>query len=367
MIASLNKKDKTILFILLFVAILLIRLDIFSEVIKSAVNLLAPLGIGVGIAFLLNRPMLFFERIFNGRIQQQRPKMIRGASVLLSYIFFILVLMLIVSFVVPQLIGSITQFYNNLDQYTRNFNMFLDQISAFSGIQTIDFDQVTNYLRKLSGDQVSTFLPWLFSWTRNTLSSLFTFLIAMAISVYLLIGKETILGICKQMVAVYTSQSIYRKVSYVYHIVLEIFNKYVVGQLLEACILGVLCYIGMKIFRFDYALLISVMIGITALIPIVGAYIGGGLSVFILVLISPLQALLFLVYLIVLQQLENNLIYPHVVGSSLGLPPILVLLSISIGGGLFGLTGMLLAVPVTAVMFSLIKNDVAQRTESNKT
>ena len=138
----------------------------------------------------------------------------------------------------------------------------------------------------------------------------------------------------------------------------DIFSRYLIGQVTEACILGGLCFVGMKIFRFDYAILISTLIAVTALIPVVGAWIGGGVSFLLLGLVSPINAVMFLIYLTILQQLENNLIYPRVVGSSIGLPGIWVIFAVTVGGGLFGFVGIMLSVPTMSVIYTLIRENV---------
>ena len=139
------------------------------------------------------------------------------------------------------------------------------------------------------------------------------------------------------------------------------FHSFIVGQCLDAVILGTLCIIGMSIFRFPYAMMIGCLVGFTALIPIAGAYIGAAVGAFMIFTVSPLQALLFIVFLVILQQLEGNLIYPKVVGASIGLPGIYVLAAITIGGGVMGIPGMLLGVPVTAALYKLVKDNMAKR------
>ena len=141
----------------------------------------------------------------------------------------------------------------------------------------------------------------------------------------------------------------------------DTFTKYVNGQMVEACILGGLCFVGMCVFRFDYAPLISVAVGVFALIPIAGAYLGAVLAVLLLVMIDPLEAVWFLVFLVALQQLEGNLIYPRVVGTSMGLPGIWVLAAVTVGGSLMGLVGMVVSVPLAAVAYTLLKRDLRAR------
>ena len=142
------------------------------------------------------------------------------------------------------------------------------------------------------------------------------------------------------------------------------FRRFLVGQCTEAVILGLLCMAGMLLFRFPYATMVGALIGFTALIPVAGAYIGAGVGAFMIFTVSPVKALLFLVFIVVLQQLEGNLIYPKVVGSSIGLPGIWVLAAVTVGGGILGIFGMLLAVPLAAACYQMVREDVRKRTAS---
>ena len=151
---------------------------------------------------------------------------------------------------------------------------------------------------------------------------------------------------------------IYEKILHVLDVVNESFHKYIVGQCTEAIILGVLCTIGMLIFGFPYATMVGALVAFTALIPVAGAYIGAGVGAFMIMTVDPLKAVLFLVYIVILQQLEGNIIYPRVVGSSIGLPGIWVLAAITVGGGVMGIFGMLLGVPLAAVAYKLLREDV---------
>lgn len=356
------KISRNFLLTAIILLIFLLRIDIFSQYIFSFVKLLSPLLIGVGIAFILNKPVILFERFFS-RKQNKKTKLHRVLAIIAAYAVFILFLLGITSFVVPQLISSANAFYQNLGRYQNNLENMLLFLEEQFGVAGINIDEFANSIVSWLSKTATTILPNLLSWTSSFLSVVVTAAFAIVISFYLLYGKEHNLQILRNIVYHYGGPKFYKKVQYVYHITIDVFNKYVVGQLTEACILAILCYIGMKIFRFDYSLIISVLIGVTALVPIVGAYVGGGIAFFLLLIISPVKAILFLVYLIVLQQLENNFIYPHVVGTSLGLPPLLVILAIILGGGLFGFVGMLIGVPIMAIIYTLIKNDLARRME----
>ena len=196
----------------------------------------------------------------------------------------------------------------------------------------------------------------------NIASSLFSFaaqaLIGFIFAMYLLLNKEKVLGQFNKLFRVYLKDKVRDKMEYFFAVANETFKSYIVGQCTEAVILGVLCAIGMLIFGFPYAGMTGAVIGVTALIPVAGAYIGAAVGAFMICTVSPLKAVLFIVYIVVLQQLEGNLIYPKVVGSSIGLPGMWVLAAVTIGGGIMGIPGMLFGVPLAATLYKLLRADV---------
>lgn len=194
----------------------------------------------------------------------------------------------------------------------------------------------------------------------SVFSGIVTVLVALIFSIYLLLDKEKIISQVKRLISTYIPNGD-KKIFYVLHTLNDSFHRFIVGQCTEAVVLGVLCMIGMAVFRFPYAMMIGVLIGFTALIPVAGAYIGAGVGAFMILTESPIQAVLFLIFIVVLQQVEGNLIYPKVVGNSIGLPGIWVLAAITIGGGLMGVMGMLLAVPIVATIYRLLQADVRKR------
>lgn len=196
----------------------------------------------------------------------------------------------------------------------------------------------------------------------NALSSVFSgvvmALMSVIFSIYLLLGKDTLGKQADRVMRHYLKTGWYKKIKYVLSVLNDCFHKYIVGQCTEAVILGMLCALGMVLLKLPYASMIGALIGFTALIPVAGAYIGGAVGAVMIFSVSPVQALIFLVYLVVLQQLEGNLIYPKVVGASMGLPGIWVLAAVTIGGGIMGVGGMLLSVPIAATVYQLIKDDM---------
>lgn len=192
-------------------------------------------------------------------------------------------------------------------------------------------------------------------------STLTTLVISLIFAIYILASKEKLGNQVSRIMKTYIKPSWGEKIMYVARVVDNSFHKFIVGQCSEAVILGVLCIVCMMIFRFPYATMIGAFVGFTALIPVAGAYIGAGVGALMILTVSPTKALFFLVFIVVLQQLENNLIYPKVVGASIGLPGIWVLTAIILGGGLLGIGGMLIGVPIVSVIYQLLKQDVQKK------
>ena len=198
----------------------------------------------------------------------------------------------------------------------------------------------------------------------NIVSFLFNIIMAIVISANILVYKEKLINQISRTVKVGLPR-FYDKLARLAVVTADTFRRYISGQCIEALILGSLCYIGMLIFRFDYALLISTVIAVTALIPVAGAYIGGAVAFILLAIISPIKAVMFIVYLVILQQIETNLIYPRVVGSSLELPGIWVIFAVTVGGGALGILGIMFAVPVMSVVYKFMREAVVKR-ENNQ-
>lgn len=208
---------------------------------------------------------------------------------------------------------------------------------------------------------MDTIAPQIIEVTGNIISGFTTFFIALVLTVYMLYWKERLLKQLKRVVNCYIPSNINVYVKEVYNSVVTVFADYISGQCIEALILGSLCFIGMTILRLDYAAMISMVIAVTALVPILGAYVGGAIGVILLLFISPRKAIIFLIFLVILQQVEGNFIYPKVVGRKIGLPAMWVLLALCVGGKWKGIIGMLVSVPITAVLYRLIKQDLKRK------
>lgn len=347
---------------LIFVAL---QFNALWGIFLNVLGIFNPLFIGLAIAFILSRPCAFFRRHLENTLGKTKlKKLCIPIAVLLSYLIFVVIVATVVSIVIPQLVMSIQTFASNLSSYVSQAQVWINAIVEQFHLETFDLTKLDAVLKNLLSGTLSALsntVPQLVSLTSGIFSVAITACLAFVFSAYMLAGKDALLGQCRNVLRAYLPQKLYGGILDVTKLTAETFSHFVVGQLTEACILGFLCFVGMIIFRFDYPLLVAVLIGTTALVPIVGTYFGAGISAILLAIISPVQAFWFLVFLICLQQFEGNLIYPRVVGTSLGLPAIWVLGAITVGGGLFGFLGMLLSVPVASVLYTLLKKDVRSR------
>lgn len=350
-------------------------------------NLLTPFIAGAVMAFILNVPMRFLEsRVFSKIKSKKFKKFKRPLAVLLSLIIVFLLVALVSVIVIPQLIDSITLFVSNMPEYFAGFNHLLDQVvqrfpetaeqveqvrKSIENISPANIQQgIMDFLRSSpdgsNGDNGTLLTSALFS-TFGIVTSVFGFLVnavvGFAFAIYVLFAKENLAIQGRRLIFAIFSHETAKYVIHVFQVGFAKFYNFLTGQLLEAVILGSLMSIGMLVLQLPYAFMIGVLIGFTALIPIAGAVIGGFIGFLLVFSVSTTKALIFLVFMLLLQQFESNVIYPRVVGSSVGLPSMWTLFAITIGGSLMGLMGMLLFVPLVSTIYSLISEIIYGRLE----
>lgn len=370
-----KKMFRSILILITFtvgLVFVIVRFDDLWHMVRLILSQLTPLFAGLAIAFILSRPCAFFRRTLDRGL---KGTPLTGLSlplaVALSYVLLIGVVAAIFAFVIPQLTSSVGRFAANLSGYLAQVQVWINDITAWLHLEELDLSQFGQTLREFVNSlfsALSTAVPQLLSLTSGLVSVAITMVLALVFSVYLLSGKDTLLGQCRRVLKAYVPKKVYDVVLDVASLTADTFSRFVSGQITEACILGGLTFLGMLILRLDYALLIAVLIGVSALVPVVGAYVGAITSALLLVMVDPIDALIFLIFLVCLQQIEGNVIYPRVVGTSLGLPGIWVLTAVTVGGGLFDLAGVLLSVPVASILYALLKRDVRKRlTRQEKT
>ena len=340
----------------------------FAALIVSAAK---PLIAGCVIAYAVNILMTFYVKRLPRRIGKWRlEKGLRAVSLLLAVCSLMVIVALLLTIVIPELIEGVRLLAREAPPALERLIAWIVEKTTVDG-ESILPEGVTTWLGALSLDS-DGLLQWALSQIDrivpavvNVVSSVFSVVVSVLLSaifaLYLLCGKEKLASQINTLMNVYLKPRRAAAIRHVLKTLNECFRSYIVGQCLEALILGALCTLGMLVFRFPYAVMVGTLVGFTALIPIAGAYIGAFVGAFMIFTVDPLKALLFLVYIVVLQQIEGNLIYPRVVGTSLGLPGIWVLAAVMIGGHVDGVVGMLLGVPLCAALYRLLREDVARR------
>ena len=370
-----KKLFRSLLLLITFTVGLIFVIVRFDDLWQFAAALLSnftPLFAGLAIAFVLTQPCAFFRRHLDRALGgTPLAKASVPLAVLLSYLLLFGVVAALVAFVIPQFVSSVGTFLSTLEGYMRQaqvwVNSFMEWFNvegqALTGMDQLlsRLDQVLRNVFNSTLDALSNVVPFLLNFTTNLVSVVVTSVLALVFSIYMLAGKDTLLGQCRRVLKAYLPKPLCDAVLDVTALTAGTFSRFVTGQITEAIILGCLTFLGMLLLRLDYAPLISVLIGVSALVPIVGAYVGAATSALLLLMVSPMKALIFLVFLVCLQQFEGNVIYPRVVGTSLGLPGIWVLAAVTVGGGLFDFLGMLLSVPIASILYTLLKRDVRRR------
>lgn len=334
---------------------------------KTLFSAATPIVVGIILAYMINILMSFYERHFfpdsskKFVIKSRRPVCLTGSIITLVGIVAAVMWLVATQLAdciqlliakIPGAVEFVISKLNRFDFIPENIIETLSSIDWKSKIGDI-VETVSSGL----GDVVNI----AYTAVASTISVISTVLIGIIFSIYVLFDKNDLIRRFKRLVKAYVPEKIFKKASHVANVTNDCFHRFIVGQCTEAVILGVLCLVGMLILRIPYAAMISALIAFTALIPIVGAFIGAGVGAFLILTESPTKALVFLIFIVVLQQIEGNLIYPKVVGSSMGLPGIWVLAAVTIGGGIMGIGGMLIGVPLTAVIYKLIKENLTAR------
>lgn len=352
-----------------FVVLCFWRYDIILKVISFVVHVIFPFILGGAIAFVLNVPMNFIQRhLFNpDRIKDHKyvKRIARPVSMLLVLCFVIGVIALVMLVLIPQLGETFVNLGKNIQAFIPKLQswaigMFRDNPDMISWINSLEFDwnrimdTGINFFTQGAGDVLSSTITA----ARSIVSGLTTFFIAFVFALYILLQKEKLTRQCKRVLFAFVKRGKAEAALEIFSLTYKTFSSFLTGQCVEAVILGTMFVVAMSIFRLPYALLVGVVIAFTALIPIFGAFIGCVIGAFLIFMVNPVQALGFIVLFLVLQQIEGNLIYPHVVGGSVGLPSIWVLAAVSIGGSLMGIVGMLIFIPIVSVVYALFREVV---------
>ena len=373
---ELNKQTRNHIFQIIIVAILLYcgvqRFDVVITIFNFVMKLLNPFIVGAVIAFILNVPMKHIEK--NLFVKKNKfKKLRRPLAYIITLICVLGILAIAMAIVIPELVETFTRLIEQIPQ-------------AFYAVQTwamavpekypalepalaeveIDWASLSNmavdFVKNIAAGVVDSGIGMI----TNIIGGVTTFAIAFVFSIYVLMQKEKLLSQFKQIMYALLPNKVTKKILEIGALSNKTFSSFLSGQCVEAVILGAMFVITMSIFRMPYAMLTGIVIAITALIPIFGAFIGCAVGVLLIFMENPMQALWFVVLFLVLQQIEGNLIYPHVVGNSVGLPSIWVLVAVTIGGNLFGIAGILFFIPLCSVLYALFREFIKKRLKEQK-
>ncbi|MEG2732711.1 MAG: AI-2E family transporter [Clostridium sp.] len=371
---NLNRETmkKLMLLILYTVAVLALffHMDEAKNVFNRVLQLLLPFLLGAAIAFILNVPMRFVEKRLH---LKAKNKLKRPLSLAVAILFVAFILGIVTFLLVPQLTDTILSLKDSVPVFfaqvkTTAEKIFIENPDAVNYINSIQVDWKST-VEKMAGfitTGAGSVLSSTVTAAMSIASGLTTFGIAFIFAIYILLQKENLGRQFKKMFYAYFPSAAVDEFIRICAMAEQTFSKFLTGQCTEAVILGTMFFVTLLIFRLPYALLIGVLIAFTALIPIFGAFIGCAVGIFLTLMVSPVQAFWFTVIFFVLQQLEGNLIYPHVVGNSVGLPSIWVLAAVSLGGSMMGIVGMLIFIPFCSVCYALLREDVNRNIEKKK-
>lgn len=374
-----NPKIKNIMLVILYTTLLIFFFihitDVFN-ILKSVFRVLSPVFYGLVIAYLLNYPYkAFHDHVFKkmGTKHPWLKKVKKPLSLLLTYIIIFGIVAFLVGTLIPELSSSVSTLIDNIPAYERAIKSASDDAVQFiyniSGYNLYDFASYSNVIAMITGSDttdfvkniMTEFVPSAFSTVMGIGAGLYNWIIGIIISIYLLASKERLIRQLKIAIIAYTPKKFYTRLFKIGDVFNNKCGKFIVGKIIDSSIIGLMCFIGLSIFRFHYPLLISVIIGVFNLIPFFGPIIGAIPTAFLLLIINPMEALGFVIFIIVLQQFDGNILGPKILGETVGISGFWIMVSVIVGGGLFGLPGMLLGVPIFAAIYTLIEEGAEKR------
>lgn len=340
---------------------------------QKLMKILQPIIIGFIVAYLINPVMVFIEKylmlFFEPRIKSKKKakKAARSIGTAGALLFLLLIIFLLLDMMIPELIKSVQNMMVSLPAEVNSFSAWIKETlaedSQLADMLGSSLVKVTNVLENFIQDhllpQVNTYIASITSGVISAVKVLFNFIIGLIIAVYVLMSKETFIGQGKKLVYTIFPAKFGNHIVKMVRISNEMFGGFINGKILDSAIIGVICYIGLVIMRMPYSLLVAVIVGVTNVIPFFGPYVGAVPSVILIALADPIKGLYFLIFILVLQQIDGNIIGPKILGNSTGLSSFWVVFAILVGGGLFGFMGMLLGVPTFAVIYYLIREVTA--------
>lgn len=371
---------KKIMLLIVFTILILVGVTNVEKVwgvIKILLNIIFPFILGGAIAFIINMPMRCIEKnIFrrgSEKYQKAVKKIARPVSLVLSLVLILAVVVLVFFVVVPQLGDTVIRLSNDIRQFWPQvqewaIRLFEDNPEVVDWINSIEinWDKIVQGGIEFLKTGAGTILGSTYSVAKTIVSAATNFVIAFVFAVYIVLQKEKLSVQVSKIMYAFLPEKVVEKIQAVCLLTHKTFSNFLTGQCLEAVILGSMFFVVMVVFSFPYPLLVGVLIAFTALIPIFGAFIGCFVGTFLILMENPMQAIAFVAIFLILQQIEGNLIYPHVVGSSVGLPSIWVLVAVTLGASVMGIVGMLVFIPLLSVIYTLFRGYVYKRLKSRK-
>ena len=337
------------------------NMDRLTGALRVAGGLLAPFFVGVAIAFILNNVMVLFEKKVFYRLAEGRnprsARMVRPLSLVSTYLVTFAAFGVLLWVVVPQLAASVVTLGNNIPAYLESLRVLGNRLQGELTLPAEALEQIAAWFSQAADVLLNflvDFVPRMLGYVVSFGGGIVTFVIGIIVSIHLLMSKEKLLSQVGRLGRAFLPERAAGWLGGAARVSVETFGNYVSGQLLDAMIVGIVSVICLSIFRFPYAMLIGVVMGVTNIIPFFGPFIGAVPGVFLLLMIDPLRALWYILFVVVVQQVDGNIIAPKVIGGSVGLPPLWVLFAVTIGGGLFGVAGMILGTPVFAIIYILL-------------
>lgn len=356
---------KNIFIILSYAALLVLGVIYFESIFQylgELLNIIQPFIIGFILAFIFNIPMKFFEK----KLAIQNKKKRRVVSAILSVLLILLVLLLVVMVVVPQVIENVRTLIDNLPSIFAQAEKWLNYVFEEIRLSPDLLDKINEFQTRFAQTFISTLTAWapnIASGVSHITTSVINIFMGFVMAIYMIFSKDKLIRQVKKFAHALFNDQHYQYISEVVKLTGTTFENFLAGQLTESIIIGVLCYIGCMILDIPYASIAAIVIGFTNIIPYFGPIIGAVISSALILFVSPVKALIFLVFSTLLQQFESNLIYPHVVGNSVGLSALWVLFAVSVGGGLFGIPGMVFGLPTFSVIYELLRRWTNYRLE----
>lgn len=375
-----RKNVRTILLIIAFAVLLYTAAQNLASVYGAVRAVWRVFGVvitGLAMAFVLNVPLKLFEnRVFYGMSEDRRPlvrKLRRPVSLVFALVVSLGLIGILIAVVLPQLTATVAEVAARLPEYISSAVNWLNDFLAGFGIEieslknfTVDwekvFSELTTYLKEGSANvDGSSVVDTVTGVGTSVVSTVMNTFLGLVVAVYILAQKERIGRFTRRCIDAFLPQNAASGLARIASMASETFSNFVAGQLADSCILGILCYICMRIFRFPYPEVISVVIGVTSLVPMVGSFIGEVIGALLILIVSPLKALLFVVMVLAIQQVDGAFIYPRIVGRSVGLPGVAVFCAVIVGGNVAGVIGAMIGVPVCALIYALLREAVDAR------